>query len=137
MKGNILVTSTLSAQLGKHLLLASLTSFSGLGLAPNQSAVLSDQHLSTCSPEGLCGSRLRGLWQVNDGTALLPQMVHVGLGPSKKELLGFLWGRQISPSVHTPVVWKPCTATSSFKLAVARPPLCSVIQSSPAHAAPW
>ena len=68
-----MLRSTLSAWLGKCLLLASLTSFRGLGLAPGQSAIWSTQHLPTGCPKGLCGAGLWGLRQVNNGTAVLPK----------------------------------------------------------------
>lgn len=114
---------------------ASLTSFSGLGWAPGQPAVGSNQHLPPCGPEGLCGARPRGLRQLDHGTALLPRVVHVGLSPAEQQLLGFLWGRQTGAGVHSPVGGS-----------AARPPrpsgrrgpglLCAVAQAPSAHAAP-
>lgn len=53
-------------------------------------------------------------------------MVHVGLGPTKKELPGPLWGdkaRLVTPGTL-------CTATSSFKPGVVRP-LCALLASPP------
>lgn len=97
---------------------APLTSFRGLGSAPGQSAVGPDEHLPPRGPRGFRGAGLRGFRQVNGGTALLPRVVHVGLGPSEEELGGLLWGRGVTPP------FPPRTASLSCGLRPARPRSC-------------
>lgn len=57
-------------------------------MAPCQSAIRSNQHLSPCSLRGSHQTRLEWLRQVVDGTTFTPDVISIGLGPLEKELLG-------------------------------------------------
>lgn len=57
-------------------------------MAPCQSAIRSNQHLSPGSLRGSHQTRLEWLRQVVDGTTFTPDVISIGLGPLEKELLG-------------------------------------------------
>lgn len=114
-------------------LLVPLTSFGGRPKAPDQAAIWSNQHLPTCSPRRPCRARLWGLWQVNDGTAFIPHMVQVGLGPEEEESLGLLWGKTNHSHILHCAPTKPLHGHLVFPASHEphRPPVCPLSPSDP------
>lgn len=100
-------------------------------MAPCQSAIRSNQHLSPCSLRGSHQTRLEWLRQVVDGTTFTPDVIFIGLGPLEKELLGSFWGRRSFLKITLPTAKPSHSHPTTLQGTKGVPFACSLTEALP------